>query len=119
MAKSATELKETEYTHPEVLVDTQWVAEHANDPKVKLVEVDVDTSAYDSGHVKGAIGLDWRKDLQASPIRDLLSKESLESLLSSKGISNEDTIVPYGDHNNSLAASLVWHLKQYVHKHAR
>src|SRR5205807_557514 len=69
MAKSATELKETDYVHPEVLVDTAWVAEHGGDPKVKLVEVDVDTSAYDSGHVKGAIGLDWRKDLQARPIK--------------------------------------------------
>src|SRR5438309_11465293 len=86
MAKSATELKETDYVHPEVLVDTAWVAEHGGDPKVKLVEVDVDTSAYDSGHVKGAIGLDWRKDLQARPIRDLLAREDLEKLLSSKGI---------------------------------
>ena len=65
MAKSATELKATEYAHPEVLVDTQWVADHLNDPKVKIIEVDVDTSAYDTGHIKGAIGLDWRKDLQA------------------------------------------------------
>ena len=63
MAKSATELKETDYVHPEVLVDTQWVADHGNDPKVKIVEVDVDTNAYETGHIKGAIGLDWRKDL--------------------------------------------------------
>ena len=63
MATSATELKGTDYAHPEVLVVTQWVADHLNDPKVKIVEVDVDTSAYDTGHIKGAIGLDWRKDL--------------------------------------------------------
>src|SRR5256714_8361642 len=119
MAKSATELKETDYVHPEVLVDTAWVAEHANDPKVKLVEVDVDTSAYDSGHVKGAIGLDWRKDLQARPIRDLLAREDLERLLSSKGISNEDTVVAYGDNNNWFAAWFVWNLKYYGHKAAR
>src|ERR1700676_1762220 len=79
MAKSATELKETEYAHPEVLVDTAGGAEHANDPKVKLVEVDVDTSAYDSGHVKGAIGLDWRKDLQARPVRTWRPKTSSKS----------------------------------------
>jgi thiosulfate/3-mercaptopyruvate sulfurtransferase len=119
MAKSATELKETEYAHPEVLVDTAWVAEHANDPKVKLTEVDVDTSAYDSGHVNGAIGLDWRKDLQARPVRDLLPKAELEKLLSSKGISNEDTIVVYGDNNNWFAAWFVWNLKYYGHKDAR
>src|SRR5256886_9013229 len=119
MAKSATELKETDYVHPEVLVDTAWVAEHASDPKVELVEVDVDTSAYDSGHVKGAIGLDWRKDLQARPIRDLLAKEDLEKLLSSKGISTEDTVVAYGDNNNWFAAWFVWNLKYYGHKDAR
>src|SRR4030081_1041268 len=119
MRKSAAERKQTDYAHPEVLVDTAWVAEHLNDPKVKLIEVDVDTSAYDSGHIKGAIALDWRKDLQARPIRDLLSKEALESLLSSKGISNEDTIVVYGDNNNWFAAWFVWNLKYYGHKDAR
>src|SRR2546428_2636909 len=119
MAKSATELKETDYVHPEVLVDTAWVTEHAGDPKIKLVEVDVDTSAYDSGHLKGAIGLDWRKDLQARPIRDLLAREDLEKLLSSKGISNEDTVVAYGDNNNWFAAWFVWNLKYYGHKDAR
>jgi thiosulfate/3-mercaptopyruvate sulfurtransferase len=119
MAQSATELKATEYAHPEVLVDTQWVADHANDPKVKVVEVDVDTAAYDAGHVKGAIGLDWRKDLQARPIRDLLSKEALESLLSSKGIGNDDTVVVYGDNNNWFAAWFVWNLKYYGHIDAR
>src|SRR3989442_10772807 len=119
MAKSATELKETDYVHPEVLVDTASVTEHAGDPKIKLVEVDVDTSAYDSGHLKGAIGLDWRKDLQARPIRDLLAREDLEKLLSSKGISNEDTVVAYGDNNNWFAAWFVWNLKYYGHKDAR
>src|SRR2546425_9236277 len=119
MAKSATELKETDYVHPEVLVDTAWVTEHAGDPKIKLVEVDVDTSANDSGHLKGAIGLDWRKDLQARPIRDLLAREDLEKLLSSKGISNEDTVVAYGDNNNWFAAWFVWNLKYYGHKDAR
>src|SRR3981081_2232562 len=99
MAKSATELKESDYAHPEVLVDTAWVAEHSNDPKVKLVEVDVDTSGYDSGPVKGAIGLYSRKDLQARPIRDLLPRAGLEALLSGKGISNDDTVVVYGANN--------------------
>jgi thiosulfate/3-mercaptopyruvate sulfurtransferase len=119
MAKSATELKETGYAHPEVLVDTQWVADHLNDPKVKLVEVDVDTNAYDTGHIKGAIGLDWRKDLQARPIRDLLPKEELEKLLSSKGISADDAVIVYGDNNNWFAAWFVWNLKYYGHRDVR
>jgi thiosulfate/3-mercaptopyruvate sulfurtransferase len=119
MATSATELKGTDYVHPEVLVDTAWVADHLNDPKVKIVEVDVDTSAYDTGHIKGAIGLDWRKDLQARPIRDLLSKDKLEELLSSKGVSNTDTVLVYGDNNNWFAAWFVWNLKYYGHPDVR
>src|SRR2546421_2487087 len=119
MAKSAAELKGTQYAHPEVLVDTEWAAAHAGDPRVKIVEVDVDTSSYDTGHVKGAIGLDWRKDLQARPIRDLLPKEELERLLSSKGISADDTVIVYGDNNNWFAAWFVWNLKYYGHRDAR
>src|ERR1700682_2489307 len=119
MPTPATELKETDYAHPEVLVDTTWVADHLNDAKVKIIEVDVDTNAYDTGHIKGAIGLDWRKDLQARPIRDLLSKEKLEELLSSKGVSNADTVLVYGDNNNWFAAWFVWNLKYYGHKDAR
>jgi len=119
MATSATELKATDYAHPEVLVDTNWVVDHLNDPKVKIIEVDVDTSAYDTGHIKGAIGLDWRKDLQARPIRDLLSKDALEALLSSKGVSNADTILVYGDNNNWFAAWFVWNLKYYGHQDVR
>src|SRR3989442_5667754 len=102
MAKSAAEIAQAGYAHPEVLVDTQWVADHAGDPKVKIVEVDVDTAAYDTGHLKGAIGLDWRKDLQARPIRDLLPKQELDALLSSKGISNENILVSYCYSNNLL-----------------
>jgi thiosulfate/3-mercaptopyruvate sulfurtransferase len=119
MATSATELKGTNYAHPEVLVDTQWVADHFNDPKVKIIEVDVDTSAYDTGHIMGAIGLDWRKDLQARPIRDLLSKDKLEELLASKGVSNADTVLVYGDNNNWFAAWFVWNLKYYGHQDVR
>ena len=119
MATPATELKETDYAHPEVLVDTTWVADHLNDPKVKIIEVDVDTNAYDTGHIKGAIGLDWRKDLQARPIRDLLSKEKLEELLSSKGVGNADTVLVYGDNNNWFAAWFVWNLKYYGHQDVR
>src|SRR5947209_16800070 len=119
MAKTAQEASRTTYAPPEVLVDTQCVTNHLNDPKVKIIEVDVDTSSYDTAHIKGAIGLDWRKDLQARPIRDLLPKEALEQLLSSKGISADDQVIAYGDNNNWFAAWFVWNLKYYGHKDAR
>ncbi len=119
MAKSATEISQAGYAHPEVLVETSWVAEHRDDPKVKVVEVDVDTSAYQTGHLKGAVGLDWRQDLQARPVRDLLSKEDLDKLLSARGISAEDTVIAYGDNNNWFAAWFVWNLKYYGHKDVR
>ena len=119
MAKTATEISKTGYAHPEALVDTQWVAAHLNDPKLKIVEVDVDTAAYDTGHIKGAIGLDWRKDLQARPVRDLLPKDEFEALLSSKGIGTDDTVLVYGDNNNWFAAWFLWNLKYYGHKDVR
>ena len=73
------------YAHPETLVETDWLAEHAADPNVRVFEVDVDTSAYEQGHVAGAIGLNWKTDLQQHPVRDLISKEQLEALLSRSG----------------------------------
>src|ERR1700724_2942043 len=109
MATPATELKETDYAHPEVLVDTTWVADHLNDPNVKIIEVDVATTAYDTGTITAAVG----KDLQARPIRALLFKEKLEELLSSKGVGNADTVLVYGDNNNWFAAWFVWNLKYY------
>jgi thiosulfate/3-mercaptopyruvate sulfurtransferase len=119
MATSATEVSRAGYAHPEVLVDTAWVAAHRTDPKVKVVEVDVDTTAYEKGHVPGAIGLDWRKDLQAQPVRDLLPKDQFEALLSRHGISADDTIIAYGDNNNWFAAWFVWNLKYYGHRDVR
>ena len=119
MAKSATDISRLGYAHPEVLVDTNWVAEHLNDPKVKIAEVDVDTTSYEKGHIHGAVPFDWRKELQAQPVRDLLSREALEKLLSQKGISSDDTVVAYGDNNNWFAAWFVWNLKYYGHRDAR
>ncbi len=119
MATSATEVSRAGYAHPEVLVDTAWVAAHRTDPKVKVVEVDVDTTAYEKGHVPGAIGLDWRKDLQAQPVRDLLPKDQFEALLSRRGTSADDAIIAYGDNNNWFAAWFVWNLKYYGHRDVR
>jgi thiosulfate/3-mercaptopyruvate sulfurtransferase len=109
----------TAYARPDVLVETQWVAEHRNDPKLRLVEVDVDTTSYEKGHLPGAIGLDWRKDLQQHPVRDLLTKQELESLLSTRGIANDSPVIVYGDNNNWFAAWFFWLLKYYGHNDVR
>jgi len=108
-----------DYAHPEVLVSTQWVAEHANDPKVRLVEVDVDTTAYDQGHIAGAVGWNWQTQLQDNIRRDLIEKPALEQLLGHSGISNDTTIILYGDNNNWFAAYALWQLKYYGHTDVR
>ena len=108
-----------EYKHPEVLVSTEWASQHLNDPKVRLVEVDVDTSAYDQGHITGAVGWNWQTQLQDNVRRDLISKSALEQLLGRSGISNDTTILLYGDNNNWFAAYALWQLKYYGHKDAR
>jgi thiosulfate/3-mercaptopyruvate sulfurtransferase len=108
-----------EYAHPEVLVTTDWVAEHRNDPKVRIVEVDVDTSAYDQGHVPGAIGWNWQTQLQDPVRRDLVDKRAFEELLGRSGISNDTTIITYGDNNNWFAAWAFWELKYYGHSDVR
>jgi thiosulfate/3-mercaptopyruvate sulfurtransferase len=108
-----------EYKHSEVLVSTDWAAQHLNDPKVRLVEVDVDTSAYDQGHIPGAVGWNWQTQLQDNVRRDLISKSALEQLLGKSGISNDTTILLYGDNNNWFAAYALWQLKYYGHKDAR
>ena len=109
----------SDYKHPEVLATTEWVAQHLNDPKVRLVEVDVDTAAYDQGHIPGAVGWNWQTQLQDNVRRDLIEKTALEKLLGQSGISNDTTILLYGDNNNWFAAYAFWQLKYYGHKDAR
>jgi thiosulfate/3-mercaptopyruvate sulfurtransferase len=109
----------SDYKHPEVLVTTEWAAEHLNDPKVRFVEVDVDTSAYDQGHIAGAVGWNWQTQLQDNVRRDLIEKGALEKLLSDSGISNDTTIILYGDNNNWFAAYAFWQLKLNGHNDVR
>jgi thiosulfate/3-mercaptopyruvate sulfurtransferase len=109
----------SEYAHPEVLVTTQWAADHLQDPKVRFIEVDVDTSAYDQGHLAGAVGWNWQTQLQDGIRRDLVDKATLEDLLKKAGVSNDTTIVFYGDNNNWFAAYAFWQLKYYGHGDAR
>ena len=109
----------TGYTHPEVLVDAGWLRAHLADPMVRLIEVDVDTTAYQEGHIPGAVGFNWQKDLQDQVIRAPLSKAQLEALLSRSGVSNDTTIVLYGDHHNWFATWAFWILKYYGHRDVR
>ena len=107
------------YAHPESLVSTEWVAEHGGGANVRLVEVDVDTSAYEQGHIAGAVGWNWQSQLQQPVRRDLASKEEIEQLLGSCGIGNDTTIILYGDNNNWFAAWAFWQLKYYGHGDVR
>ncbi|MCI4336446.1 MAG: sulfurtransferase [Thermoplasmata archaeon] len=103
-----------EYAHPEVLVDTEWVAQHHADAKVRVAEVDYDPAAnYELGHVPGAVLFDWRKDINDPLARDLLSPEALNALFGRAGIHAETTLVLYGDFNNWFAAFAFWVFKYY------
>ncbi|HEX9064678.1 MAG TPA: sulfurtransferase [Streptosporangiaceae bacterium] len=103
----------------DVLVDADWVQAHLEDPGVVLVEVDEDTSAYDKGHIRGAVKIDWRKDLQDPVRRDFVDRAGFERLLSARGIGNDDTVILYGGNNNWFAAYAYWYFKLYGHRDVR
>jgi len=107
------------YVHPEVLVDADWVEAHLRDPQVRLIEVDVDTSAYEQGHIPGAVGFNWQKELQDQIVRSPLNKEHLERLLGNAGVDDTTTVVLYGDNNNWFAAWALWIFKYYGHQDVR
>ena len=103
----------------DVLVTADWAEENLGTPGLVYVEVDEDTSAYDGGHLEGAVKLDWKKDLQDPVRRDFVDKEGFEKLISSRGISNDDTVVLYGGNNNWFAAYAYWYYKVYGHADVR
>ncbi len=103
----------------DVLVDADWVQAHLNDPGVVLVEVDEDTSAYDKGHIRGAVRIDWKTELQDPVRRDFVDKTGFENLLSEKGIANDDLVVLYGGNNNWFAAYAYWYFKLYGHENVK
>src|ERR1700693_6048930 len=109
----------SEYKHPEVLVTTEWVAQNLNAPNTLLVEVDVDTTAYEQGHIPGAVGWNWQTQLQDNIQRHLIDRATLEKLLGESGISNDTTILLYGDNNNWFAAYAFWPLKYYGHQNVK
>jgi thiosulfate/3-mercaptopyruvate sulfurtransferase len=98
------------------LVTAQWVEDNLDTDGVVLIEVDEDTTAYDKGHIRGAIKLDWTTDLQDQVRRDFVSKEQFEALLSERGVANDDTVVLYGGNNNWFAAYAYWYFKLYGHQ---
>ena len=107
------------YAHPEVLVSTDWVSQHAGDADVRIVEVDVNTGSYEEGHVPGALGWAWDTELCDTVQRDIVPREEFEQLMSRSGIGNDTTVVLYGDNNNWFAAWAFWQLKIYGHADVR
>ena len=102
-----------------VLVNTDWVSQHATDAGVRVVEVDVDTSAYDQGHVPGSAGWNWTTELCDTLVRDIIPKQNFEALMTRSGIGNDTTVVLYGDNNNWFAAWAFWQMKIYGHRDVR
>ncbi|MFF3227686.1 sulfurtransferase [Nocardia suismassiliense] len=103
----------------DVLVSVDWAEENLNAPGVVFVEVDEDTSAYDNGHIEGAVRLDWKKDLQDQVRRDFVNQEQFSDLLSARGISNDDEVILYGGNNNWFAAYAYWYFKLYGHTNVK
>src|SRR6266498_2882439 len=107
------------YAHPEVLVETDWVAQHLKDPKLRIIEADEDVLLYEQGHVPGAVKLDWLVDVQNPVQRDFVDKPSFEKLMSGWGIANDTTVIFYGDKNNWYACYTFWLFTYYGHPSAK
>ena len=105
--------------HPESIVETDWVAENLGDEGLAIVEVDVDTAAYEQGHIPGAIGWNWTTELNDTVTRDILSREQMQRLLGESGITKGTTVVLYGDNNNWFATYAFWQMKLYGHRRVK
>lgn len=105
-----------EYAHPEVLVSTEWVAQHLDDESIRILEVDMDTQMYEKGHIHNAVGFNWDTQLCDQVRRDIIDKEAFEHLMSLSGISNDTKVVVYGDNHNWFAAYCFWLMQVYGHK---
>ncbi|MGD8406080.1 MAG: sulfurtransferase [Anaerolineales bacterium] len=109
----------TDYAHPEYLVETDWVAEHLDDPSVRIIESDEDALLYKMGHIPGAVQVDWFTTLQHPVRRDFLTREQFEEFCSKTGISNDTTLVFYGDKSNWFACYALWLFEYYGHKNVK
>ena len=119
MVATDPQLAATGYAHPEVLVSTEWVAAHLDDPKVRIVESDEDILLYEIGHIPGAVKLDWQTDLQDQVAREFVDKAGFEALMARAGIANDTTVVFYGDRNNWYATYTFWLFTYYGHADCR
>src|SRR5436189_4011307 len=108
-----------QYAHPEMIVSTEWVAQHLDDHGLVVAESDEDVLLYETGHIPGAVKLDWHEDQQDPVVRDFVNKEQFEQLMASRGIANDTTVVFYGDRNNWYAAYTYWLFKMYGHQDCR
>ncbi len=108
-----------QYAHPEVLVETGWLMEHLQDPKIRIVESDEDPLLYETGHIPGAVKVDWFTTLQDPVRRDFINQEQFEALCQSLGIANDTTVIFYGDKNNWFACYAFWLFEYYGHEHLR
>jgi thiosulfate/3-mercaptopyruvate sulfurtransferase len=111
--------RQSGYARPDVLVATEWVDEHKNDPGLRIVESDEDVLLYEQGHIPGAVKLDWHTDLQDSVVRDYVNRERFEELLSERGIGNDTTVIFYGDKNNWWATYAFWVFQLFGHTNAK
>lgn len=113
------EINSKNYAHPEVLVSTEWVAEHLNDPSIRIVESNEDQLLYSTGHIPGAVHVDWTADLNDQVRRDYLGEKEFETLMNKIGVSNDTTVIFYGDKNNWWACYAFWVFKLFGHKNAK
>jgi thiosulfate/3-mercaptopyruvate sulfurtransferase len=112
-------IEEKGYAHPDALVSTEWVANHLNDPAVRLVESNEDILLYDTGHIPGAVKVDWHADLNDATVRDYIDRAQFEALMRRLGIGNDTTVVFYGDKNNWWATYAYWVFQLFGHKNAK
>jgi thiosulfate/3-mercaptopyruvate sulfurtransferase len=119
MAETQTAPIPSGYTHPEVLVETAWLADHLDDPSIRIIEADEDPLLYETGHIRNAAKLDWHTDVQDPVRRDFVSKDAFEALMSRLGVGNDTTVVFYGDKSNWYAAYSFWLFRLYGHQNLR
>ena len=108
-----------DYANPNALVETQWVASRLRDPAIRILEISVDPTSFQQGHIPGAVALDWFQDLEADPVRDIASRTKMERILGEVGVTGTTPVVLYGDNHNWFAAYAYWLLKYYGHRDAR
>lgn len=109
----------SDYARPDMLVTTDWVAAHGSDPGIRLLEVDVDTTSYERGHIKGAVGVNWSRELCDTVRRDILSRDQFQGLCRACGIENNTTVIFYGDNHNWFAAYALWQFRLHGHEESR